>query len=97
MKTMTPALTKDAPITSIALGAAVLGYRGHIRGINTATVRTSTSAYELEQQLIEIGFVEGAFVEILHQGTFFKDPIAVRLGSTTIALRRREAMAVLVE
>jgi ferrous iron transport protein A len=40
--------------------------------------------------------VEGADVEVLHQGLFGGDPIAVRVAHTTIGLRRREAMAVLV-
>ena len=44
----------------------------------------------------ELGFVEGADVELLHQGLFGGDPIAVRVAHTTIALRRREAMAILV-
>ena len=51
---------------------------------------------ELERRLIELGFVEGADVELLHQGLFGGDPIAVRVADTTIALRRREAMAILV-
>ena len=51
---------------------------------------------ELERRLIELGFVEGADVELLHQGLFGGDPIAVRVAHTTIALRRREAMAILV-
>ena len=38
-----------------------------------------------------------ADVELLHQGLFGGDPIAVRVAHTTVALRRREAMAVLVE
>ena len=37
-----------------------------------------------------------AVVELLHQGLFGGDPIAVRVADTTIALRRREAMAILV-
>jgi ferrous iron transport protein A len=54
-------------------------------------------AEELEKRLIELGFVPGARVEILHEGAFGRDPIAVRVDQTTVALRRREAMAVLVE
>ena len=51
---------------------------------------------ELERRLIELGFVEGAAVEILHEGIIGRDPIAVRVNNATIALRRREAMAILV-
>ena len=50
----------------------------------------------LEQRLVEMGFVEGARVEILHEGAIRRDPIAVRVANITIALRRSEAMAVIV-
>jgi ferrous iron transport protein A len=33
---------------------------------------------------------------VLHEGPLGRDPIAVRLNDSTIALRRREAMAVFV-
>ncbi|MBI1405257.1 MAG: ferrous iron transport protein A [Caulobacter sp.] len=51
-------------------------------------------AGELERRLLELGFVEGARVEILHEGLFGRDPIAVRLDDMRVALRRREARAV---
>jgi ferrous iron transport protein A len=54
------------------------------------------SAAELERRLLEIGFLEGAAVEVLHEGPLGRDPIAVRLNGTRVALRRREAMAVFV-
>ena len=40
--------------------------------------------------------IEGAPVQILHEGLFGRDPIAVKLTDRTVALRRREARAVLV-
>ena len=64
--------------------------------IAAGRVAAGMSAPELERRLIELGFVEGADVEILHQGLFGGDPIAVRVAHTTIGLRRREAMAILV-
>ena len=42
------------------------------------------------------GFVEGAFIEVLHEGPLGRDPIAVRVNDSTIALRRREAMSIFV-
>ena len=54
------------------------------------------SATELESRLIEMGFVEGAKVEVLHEGIIGRDPIAVRVENVTIAVRRREAMAIIV-
>jgi ferrous iron transport protein A len=52
---------------------------------------------ELERRLLEMGFVEGARIEILHEGLFGRDPIAVRIDDMRVALRRREAAAVTVQ
>lgn len=51
---------------------------------------------ELERRLLELGFVEGARVELLHQGLFGRDPIAVRVDDMRVALRRREAASLTV-
>ena len=50
------------------------------------------------KRLRALGFDEGADVTVLHRGVFGgRDPIAVRLDQTTIALRRVHARAVTVE
>ena len=54
------------------------------------------SAAEIERRLLELGIVEGADVQVLHEGPIGRDPIAVRVNGTTIALRRREAMPVIM-
>jgi len=46
---------------------------------------------ELQRRLLEFGFVEGARVELLHEGAIWRDPIAVRLDDMRIGLRRRDA------
>jgi ferrous iron transport protein A len=46
---------------------------------------------ELQRRLLEFGFVEGAELEVLHEGAIRRDPIAVRLDSMRIGLRRRDA------
>ncbi|MBR0695328.1 FeoA family protein [Bradyrhizobium lablabi] len=83
----------------IRLGDAARGFVGKIRRLDALQTGSgsSLSAQELEQRLVEMGFVEGARVEILHEGAIRRDPIAVRVDSATIALRRSEAMAVIVE
>ena len=81
---------------TIALGEARVGFRGRIQQLVVNGAATGLPGPELERRLIELGFVEGADVELLHQGLFGGDPIAVRVAHTTIALRRREAMAILV-
>jgi ferrous iron transport protein A len=46
---------------------------------------------ELHRRLLEFGFVEGARVEVLHEGAIRRDPIAVRLDDMRVALRRHDA------
>jgi len=46
---------------------------------------------QMIDRLREMGFAEGATIELLHQSFFGRDPIAVRVGAMTVALRRREA------
>jgi ferrous iron transport protein A len=48
------------------------------------------------KRLAELGFDEGVEIETLHRGPLF-DPIACRVGRMTIALRRAQAAAVIVE
>jgi len=78
------------------LGHARRGFRGRIHAVQANGSNGGLTSAEVEARLIELGFVEGATVEILHEGTFGRDPIAVRLNHATIALRRREAMAIFV-
>jgi ferrous iron transport protein A len=47
-------------------------------------------------RLIELGFVPGERFEIVAESRPGGDPIAVRIGGTCFALRRREAAAVMV-
>jgi ferrous iron transport protein A len=51
---------------------------------------------ELERRLLEMGFVEGAQVRVLHQGFIGRDPIAVQLDDMRVALRRREARDIVI-
>ena len=46
---------------------------------------------ELVLRLTEIGFVPGEAVRIVANGVPGREPLAVRLGHTTFALRRHEA------
>src|SRR6476661_9184295 len=84
------------PVQSVPLGLAQRGFCGHIQAIHVGDGAHGLSAQELERRLLELGFVEGAEVEVLHEGPMGRDPIAVRVNDNTIALRRREAMAILV-
>lgn len=80
----------------LPLGLADCGFTGEIASVRAESCASGITDDELERRLIELGFVEGASVEILHEGIFRRDPIAVRVHGLTIALRRREAMAICV-
>lgn len=54
-------------------------------------------ALELERRLLELGFVEGARVEMLHEGLFGRDPIAMKVDDMRVALRRHEAARLTVQ
>lgn len=47
-------------------------------------------------RLLELGFVEGEILRVVAQGFPGHEPIAVRIGNTTFALRRFEADHVMV-
>ena len=53
-------------------------------------------ALELERRLLELGFVEGARVELLHEGLFGRNPIALKVEDMRVALRRHEAASLTV-
>jgi len=80
----------------LPLGLAKRGYTGVIQHLSAGDAGSALGDVELESRLIELGFVEGAHVEVLHEGIVGGDPIAVRVQNITIAIRRREAMAIIV-
>lgn len=49
------------------------------------------------RQLHEMGFDEGVDVELLHRAPFGGDPIALRVGNMSVALRKSLAAMVIVE
>ncbi len=49
------------------------------------------------RRLRHFGFDEGVTVEPLHLGPFGRDPIAIRVGRMTVAIRRRHAGAIQVQ
>jgi ferrous iron transport protein A len=59
------------------------GQRGQVHSICVCNGVDATSL-----RLLELGFDEG---ELLHTGPFGGNPLAVRVGNATVALRRTEA------
>lgn len=80
------------------LSEGLPGDRGVIVSVHPHDdARGGLTVEELERRLLELGFVEGAAVEVLHEGLFGRDPMAVKLDDMRVALRRREARAIEVK
>jgi ferrous iron transport protein A len=82
--------------TVIKLSEARIGQRGVITSVGSHCHHEAEDI-ELERRLLELGFVEGARVELIHQGLFGRDPIAMRVDDMRVALRRKEAASLTIE
>ena len=89
--------SQDVAVAPVTLGKGTKGMRGTVIRVGAAEGDPHCEiGAELERRLMEIGFVEGASVEIIHEGFIRRDPIAVKLDDMRVALRRRDAEAILV-
>jgi ferrous iron transport protein A len=79
--------------TFVSLAALPPGTRGNVVGVGSSLAPLSA----LERRLLEFGFVQGEQVEILAEARPGRDPFVVRIGHTTLALRRREAQSVWIQ
>ena len=75
----------------IPLDQLKLGTRAHIAAIDWASLGESEA-----RRLKHFGFDEGVSIEPLHLGPFGRDPLAVRVGRMTVAIRKAQAQAVKV-
>jgi ferrous iron transport protein A len=68
-------------------------------GANAVVVSVGASGREvnsIERRLLELGFVSGERLEVVTEARPGRDPFVVRLGATTLALRRRDVESVWV-
>jgi ferrous iron transport protein A len=77
----------------VSLSALTPGSSGLVVGVGTRNASMSA----LERRLLELGFISGEQFEILAEAWPGRDPFVVRVGNTTLALRRREAESIWVE
>jgi len=89
-------LVNPKPAT-VSLASLHVGARSVVQGVidDDSTLGEETGA-TIVMRLIEIGFVAGERFEIIAESRPSGDPLAVRIGGSCFALRRREASAVLV-
>ena len=77
----------------ISLSALSPGTQGVIISVGPG----SGSLTPLVRRLLELGFCSGEHVEIIAETRPGRDPFVVRVGNTTLALRRCEAETIWVE
>ena len=76
---------------TISLDQLKVGARARVDSIGWEALEQGEAC-----RLQHFGFDEGVTVEPLHLGPFGRDPIAVRVGRMTVAIRRRHASAIRV-
>ncbi|GAC1452557.1 MAG: hypothetical protein PVS2B3_08440 [Steroidobacteraceae bacterium] len=78
----------------VSLSALPRGSSGRVIGVGGGAASPLSA---LERRLLEFGFVDGEQVEVLAEARPGRDPFVVRVGHTTLALRRREAQTIWVD
>jgi ferrous iron transport protein A len=87
MSTASPAAAAASSLDAAPLGAPQ----------TVVSVSAPERAPEWAGWLAEIGFMPGEPVMLMARGAFGGDPLVVRIGTSTFALRRAEAACVAVE
>ena len=81
----------------VSLASLRKGARGVVADVSDDAQSLGDEAQStVSRRLLELGFIPGETVEVIGEIWPGGDPMAVRLGNTTFALRRREAGAVMV-
>jgi len=76
---------------SLSLDLLKVGTCATVVGIDWASLEETEA-----NRLRHFGFDEGVTVEPLHLGPFGRDPLAIRVGRMTVAIRKNHARAVRV-
>lgn len=89
------------PGTKTAMQQTDVLYLSHLKKGDSASVVGMVGGIGEEQQamqrrLLELGFIAGEQIRIVAESFPGRDPIAVRVGNSTFALRRHEAAMIQV-
>jgi ferrous iron transport protein A len=88
----TPDPSRSQPV---ALAELRRGESGVVDGLNATALGSSAEERDsMLSRLRDLGFIPGARCEVIARMWFGGDPVAVRVGGSTFALRRVEAAAV---
>ncbi len=96
MKDDVRTLTASAAVPSareMELAELPTGALARVVGVSASRV---DAPYAMDKRLAELGFLPGEVVRIVARGLFAREPIAVRIGTGTFALRLFEAACIRV-
>jgi len=85
-----------ASLKTISLDKLLAGEAGVVCTVASTPEFDRGSGLDLARRLMEIGFVPGESLRVLRRGFPGGEPIAVRIGQSTFALRRFEAALISV-
>jgi ferrous iron transport protein A len=92
-----PSVQIAYPMSPVSLSLLRKGARGTVAHVRDDPQTLGDEAQStVSRRLLELGFIPGEALEVVAETWPGGDPMAVRLGNTLFALRRREAGAVLV-
>ena len=84
------------PPSRFPLGKAHRGFRGRVDAIEVTAEIGGLRHRSLNAACWSLGLSRASMSRILREGPFGRDPIAVRVGGSTVALRRNVGMAIYV-
>lgn len=76
---------------ALTLDQLHIGDRALVSDVSANQNTASGNTFDIARRLKELGFVKGEAVRVLHRGYFGGEPLAVRVGQSTFALRLFEA------
>jgi len=81
----------------ITLDALAVGQSGTVLHITPLPADQVGDGVDLARRLMELGFVPGERIRMLKRGIPGGDPLAIKVGNATFALRRFEAALITIE
>ena len=81
--------------TIVTLDSLLAGQGGTV--INLAPCAQVDAGVDVSRRLMELGFVPGEPIRVLKRGMPGGEPLAVRVGQSTFALRRFEAALISIQ
>ncbi|WP_338767834.1 FeoA family protein [Massilia sp. METH4] len=81
----------------INLDALATGKSGTVVRVSPGNPVDTEDGADLARRLMELGFVPGEKIRLLKRGMPGGEPLAIRVGNSTFALRRFEAALIAVQ